>query len=206
VTVSGVDLSFATAVNPMIRIPRPHARHHPAASRPQGAVLLGFLILLAATGWTLSQWSQRAVDESQREYETELLWVGGQYRQAIESYFNGTPMGVKQLPGKLEDLIEDKRFPKPRRHLRKIYTDPMRPGKPLEVLMQGQKIIGVHSLATGEPFRRMGFDPGQENFSEAKTYRDWRFVANIRIAGPSTAASAPAAASAAGSSSDAQQP
>ena len=189
---------------------RPRLQAHPSsrAPRSRGAVLLGFLILLAATGWTLSQWSQRAVDERQRENEAELLWVGGQYRAAIESYFNGTPMGVKQLPSKLEDLIEDKRFPKPRRHLRKIYTDPMRPGQPMELLLQGQKIIGVRSIATGEPFRRTGFDAGQEKFADAITYADWRFVANMRgtTPAPAAGASAPAAAGASSPAAGSQQP
>ncbi len=202
--VSGADLPPLNAA--MMRTHRQAARLSAAAPRPRGAVLLGFLILLAATGWTLSQWSQRAVDERQRDNEAELLWVGGQYRQAIESYFNGTPMGVKQLPTKLEDLIEDKRFPKPRRHLRKAYTDPMTPGKPLELLMQGRQIIGVRSTSSGEPFRRSGFDAGEEKFAEAVTYGDWRFVANMRSASPAGAASAPAAAGASAPLPGAQQP
>jgi type II secretory pathway pseudopilin PulG len=152
-------------------------------------VLLGFLVLLAATGWTVSQWSQRASDERQRENEAELLWVGGQYRQAIESYYNGTPVGVKVLPTKLDELIEDKRFPQPRRHLRRLYTDPMNPGKRMLVLKVGRNIVGVRSASTAEPFRHAGFEPGDEKFADAVSYADWQFVASVRGLSAATAAS-----------------
>lgn len=173
-----------------------------ALQRPtRGAVLLGFLVLLAASGWTVAQWAQSAADEHQRQAEAELLWVGQQYRVAILSYYNAAPGGVKRLPTKVEELLEDKRFPTSRRHLRQAYTDPLRPGEPLKLVMRAQQLIGVQSTASGEPFRKAGFDPGLEKFSEAGTYADWQFIAEIRGLGnlPGAAADAASAAGAGGS-------
>jgi hypothetical protein len=159
-------------------------------------VLLGFMVLLAAAGWTVAEYAQSAALERQREAEAELLWVGRQYRQAIESYYNATPAGVKQLPMKLEDLTEDKRFPTPRRHLRKVYTDPLKPGSALKVVKRGAFIAGVYSESNAEPFRKAGFEAGEESFSDAITLSDWRFVANARGLPASAGASASPNASA----------
>lgn len=60
--------------------------------------------------------------KSQRDKEAELLYVGEQFRQAIMSYYN---TGTKQYPETLENLLEDKRLPAIKRHLRKIYKDPI---------------------------------------------------------------------------------
>ena len=78
----------------------------------------------------------------QRERETELLWRGQQYRQAIASYCN-----VKQgmYPAKLEDLLKDPRFPATVRHLRRLYLDPMT-GKEWELVKDpAERLIGVRS-------------------------------------------------------------
>ncbi len=182
----------------------PPARTTPAhrpARPPRGAVLLGFLVLLAASGWTVARWGQAAADERQREAEAELLWVGQQYRQAIESYYNATPGGVKKLPVRVEDLLEDKRFPTSRRHLRQAYGDPLRPGEPLQLIIRAEQLVGVRSPAQGLPFRRTGFPNGLEKFSEAGSYAEWEFVANVRGLGnlpgaPGTPASGATAASA----------
>ncbi|RZS58021.1 type II secretion system protein [Sphaerotilus mobilis] len=167
----------------------------------RGAVLLGFLVLLAASGWTAARWGQAAADERQREAEAELLWVGQQYRQAIESYYNATPGGVKKLPVRVEELLEDKRFPTSRRHLRQAYGDPLRPGAALKLIVRADQLVGVRSEAKGLPFRRTGFPVGLEKFAEATDYAEWEFVANVRgvsnlPGAPGTAASGPGAASA----------
>lgn len=173
----------------------------PRMARPvRGAVLLGFLVLLAASGWTVARWGQAAADERQRVAEAELLWVGQQYRLAIESYYNATPGGVKKLPVKVEDLLEDKRFPTSRRHLRQPYGDPLRPGEPLKLIIRAEQLVGVRSEANGLPFRRSGFPNGLEKFSEANSYTEWEFVANVRGVNNLPGAPGAAASGAAGAS------
>ena len=123
--------------------------------------------------------TQRLVDKRQREAEAELLWVGQAYRQAIESYWRQSPGPVRALPAQLEDLVHDNRFPQPRRHLRKLYADPVAPEQAWGLVRQGNAVVGVYSTAPGEPFRQDGFDEVNVGFSGARSYADWRFVAKL---------------------------
>jgi hypothetical protein len=124
----------------------------------------------------------------QRERERELLWIGAQYRRAIASYHAASPGSVPQFPATLEDLLEDKRFPNPRRHLRRLYADPMT-GRPDWTLIREQgAIVGVASRSAAEPFKRAGFAAEDNTFAGQPRYADWRFVH------PATAAPAAAAA------------
>ena len=176
----------------------PHTANRLARARPRrGAVLLGFLVLLAGSGWTLAEWSQSAAHARQRQDEAELLWAGQQYKQALESYYNGTPRGVKVLPATLEELLEDRRFPQPVRHLRRLYRDPMSADGQWVVIKRGPQIIGVRSASERRPFRRSDFEPGLETFDQAVTYADWSFTAALR----GLSASPPAAAAAASGAS-----
>jgi type II secretory pathway pseudopilin PulG len=117
--------------------------------------------------WSLAQ---------QREKEAELLFVGNQYREAIGRYYDATPGGGKRYPQKLEDLLEDNRYPMPVRHLRKLYADPLT-GKPDWVIMEGPEggIMGVHSRATGKPLKQAEFGQVNRTFQEAPSYNEWRF-------------------------------
>lgn len=87
----------------------------------------GFVYLWALFGVTLAGIVMAGVGQvwqvkAQREKEAELLYVGEQFRKAIMSYYN---TGTKQFPETLEELLEDKRTPAIKRHLRKIYMDPI---------------------------------------------------------------------------------
>jgi len=114
----------------------------------------------------------------QREREQELLFVGGQFRNAIASYYNAVPVAaLRRYPATLTDLIKDPRFPNTRRHLRRIYVDPMA-GKPEWGLVRGIDggVIGVYSLSEKEPIR-ISFPSGpNKEFSGKKRYADWKFI------------------------------
>lgn len=81
-------------------------------------VVLVIAIGLAAIG---EQWSMSA-DQQRRE---ELAWVGEQYVRAIESYHESAPDGVKRYPPSLEELLHDSRFAGMKRHLRRVYVNPV---------------------------------------------------------------------------------
>jgi type II secretory pathway pseudopilin PulG len=125
----------------------------------------------------------RARFEAQREKELQLLWVGNQYRQALRSYQSALPQGGRaQYPLKLDDLLEDNRFPNPLHHLRRIYADPFT-GKADWVLeRQGDRIVGVHSTSTDAPVRHADLGPGNEALAQGKTYADWHFLATDPVA------------------------
>lgn len=87
-----------------------------------GFVYLWALFAVALAGIVMAGTGQVWQAKSQREKEAELLYVGEEFRKAIMSYYN---TGTKQYPESLEDLLQDKRTPAIKRHLRKIYTDPV---------------------------------------------------------------------------------
>jgi len=148
----------------------------PTRAATRGFMLIGLLVLLALSGWSLSTYTQGAAAARQREAELDLLWIGQQYRQAIESYYRASPGPIKQLPIRFEDLLQDPRYPNPLRHLRRLYRDPLAPDEPWGVVRLNGLIVGVYSQARGEPFRRVDFGPGLESFTGATSYADWRFI------------------------------
>lgn len=142
----------------------------------RGVVLMGLVVLLALAGLAVLKFGESAATARQREREAQLLWVGQQYRAALESYYRASPGPAKHLPLTLDELVRDSRFPNPVRHLRKIYPDPLQPEVPWGLVRRGSQIIGVYSQSDGAPLRRAGFAPGLESFEGAAQYSAWRFL------------------------------
>lgn len=142
-----------------------------------GFTFIGILIIVALSGIALSGvgivWHQTI----QRENEKELLFIGDQYRAAISSYYESTPGGTKQYPKKLEDLLLDNRFPVIKRHIRRLYDDPMTTNQSWGVIKQQDYIVGVYSLSTQQAIKKTGFPTLYESFAETTTYDEWKFVA-----------------------------
>lgn len=135
-----------------------------------------FSVALAATG---ELWSTLA----QREREDELLRVGGEIRRAIISYSAATRAGTPAYPTSLDDLLEDRRGPQVRRHLRKIYADPMTRSTDWGLVkLQDGRIRGVFSRSQQAPIKTAGFPFGLEHFEKAETYQDWQFAHQPRVA------------------------
>lgn len=145
------------------------------ARRQSGVTYVGLLFIVALAGVSLggvaSLWSL----ESRREKEKELLFVGEAYRRAVASYYENGPNGIKEYPQKLEDLVEDRRHPKPMHHLRRLYREPMSQTPDWILLRQQGRIVGVASSVEKKPIKIAGFLPQQEGFEAAVTYRDWQF-------------------------------
>ena len=165
------------------------------SNEKRGIVLLALLIALALAGIFLSLavdvWSM----SRQRERERDLLFVGEQYRQAIQRYYLAAPAGSgRVLPANFEVLLNDDRYPTPVHHLRRAYPDPITGTADWGTVRIDDRIIGVHSLSEAEPLKQAGFAPAYRHFSEAKTYSDWIFQFRVpggRLAAPSAAASSP---------------
>ena len=136
------------------------------------------LVLVSVMGISLVPVSTYWSTIAKREKEKELLFRGDQIRRAIESYFNGVPgKGGSQYPGSLKELIKDPRYPTPKRHLRKLYKDPMDVGSEWSFIMtKGGRIKGVFSKSKEKPLKVGNFPVGYESFEKAKTYSDWKFV------------------------------
>ncbi len=93
--------------------------------RPRGFTYLGVLLAVAVLGIGLTAASQVWVTMARRERMVQLRWVVEQYAQAIESYHDASPGSAKTYPGSLADLLEDKRYVTLRRHLRRVYVNPL---------------------------------------------------------------------------------
>lgn len=131
-------------------------------------------LVIAAIGMqgAAVMWQQ----QTQRDNEASLLETGEAYRLAIGRYYESTPQPVKQYPVRLEELLEDKRFPVPKRHLRKLYPDPFSVKQGMTLVVKEGRIVGVHSQSLLAPIRHSGYQESQTGFLQAKHYRDWLFV------------------------------
>lgn len=177
-----------------------------------GFVYLWALFAVTLAGIVMAGTGQIWQTKSQREKETELLYVGEQFHKAIMSYHNSSSGGAKQYPKSLEDLLQDNRTPVIKRHLRKIYPDPVTNTtdwgiveEPAPAQSSGISsninpgIIGVYSLSKKVPIKKDNFPEHFAKFSEASTYQDWQFVYkpgntnNSSTPSKSTSTSAPSA-------------
>ena len=164
----------------------------PTARSEGGFTYIGILLALALFGVALAATGDVWRTAAQRERERELLFVGDQFRNALLSYYGATPAGQRRYPRVLEDLVEDNRYPVPRRHLRRIYADPIT-GKPDWVLVDapGGGIAGVHSRSEAKPLKTGNFAAQDVKFEGAGRYSDWKFGFDDPAAVPSTRRAAP---------------
>ncbi len=168
----------------------------------KGFIFLWALFAAALAGIMLAGTGQVWQITSQREKEKELLFIGDQFRQAVMSYYNDESGGSKEYPESLEQLLEDKRGVTTKRHLRKIFIDPMtnttdwglveepepeQEDSAVSISSAKKKgIIGVYSLSKGMPMKVGNFKEHNEDFSDAVTYQDWKFVFAQEAAGTSS--------------------
>jgi type II secretory pathway pseudopilin PulG len=147
------------------------------ASRECGFTYLGILIALALVSLSLAAAGTVWSVQKQRQREQQLLWVGQQFRDAIARYHSATPLNLHQYPRALEELVEDRRGPAVRRHLRRIYADPLTGAMDWDLVRTPEgAIIGVASLSMDTPRKRAHFDEVDAAFEGARCYCDWRFV------------------------------
>lgn len=158
----------------------PHRTGRRAAG---GFTYFGVLFLVMLMGLGLSGALELWSTASRRAHERELLWVGNQYARALQSYYRESP-GTKQFPQSLDQLIEDRRFPNTRRHLRKLYADPITQSTEWGLVMSPDgRIAGVHSLSEAEPMKKAEFPRRWEDFRAREKYSEWRFVADVGLLG-----------------------
>jgi type II secretory pathway pseudopilin PulG len=155
------------------------ARRFPLG-RPNGFAYLALLAAIVIIGVILGAagryWSTAVL----RDKEEELLFRGGQYRQAIEQYYHAIP-GRPQYPQTIDDLLADNRTAAGKHYLRRKYKDPITNGAFVEIRDQlSGRIIGVRSSSEKRPLKQAGF-PEQDKDMEGKSkYSEWQFVAVIQ--------------------------
>jgi len=131
--------------------------------------LHGVVLAVAGTMWHVAQ---------KREKERELLFVGDQFRRALRSYAASGPGLAGQLPRSLDDLIRDPRVPGIRRHLRKVFVDPMTGTTDWGLVLtpDGNAILGVYSRSQDAPLKTGNFPVDDQEFEGASMYSEWKFL------------------------------
>ena len=144
--------------------------------RHRGFTYLGMLLAVAFLGIGLAAIGTVWSTVAQREREAQLLFAGDAYRAAIDSYYASGPL-AHQLPKALDDLIEDRRGPLLRRHLRRLYPDPMTGQLDWQLTRDPDGgITGLNSASPRAPLKRANFSADDAAFEMAECYCDWKFV------------------------------
>jgi len=153
------------------------ARSRARTTRQHGFAYVAVLLFLALFGAVSANVAVLGRAMGQRSAEEDLLFVGMQFRDAIRSYYEARRDGVR-YPRSLDDLLLDKRFPATKRHLRKVFTDPMTGGEDwgLVTAPGGGVIMGVYSKASATPLKVDGFPPELDRFKDSTTFAQWQFV------------------------------
>jgi type II secretory pathway pseudopilin PulG len=147
-------------------------------TRPQqGFTYIGLLIMVAIIAAGATAALEAGATLQRRDVEAELLAIGGEFRAALQSYADATPVGMPQAPLELKELLRDPRYPGVRRHLRRIYADPLSGRSEWGIVRAPDgRIAGIHSLSKTSVIRRTDFPLGLEHFTKASRHDEWVFA------------------------------
>lgn len=152
-------------------------RSNPAPARGFSyAVVLVAIVLIGIFAGVANVMTSRIV---QADRETELLFRGMAYRNAIQRYY----AVAKRYPRSLDELLKDSRFAS-RPYLRERYPDPMAVKDGMTNENGGWRLLraadggiaGVASRSLQEPMKKANFPLGFEKFDDAKSYAEWLFA------------------------------
>lgn len=158
----------------------------------RGFTYLAVLFLVALTAAGLAALGQAWSTAAQRERERELQFRGEAIAAAIARYQRASPNpAAPELPRSLDDLLEDRRGPAVRHHLRQPYADPFTGEADWELLPQDgadPARFGALRSRSDRPLLRTQAPDGRELHQAS----DWLFVAPpLATAAAMPAASAP---------------
>lgn len=150
-----------------------------------GFTYIGLLIFIAILGLIATATVTAGSAMQRRLAEDELLFIGSQFQAAFKTYYATSPPGQRPYPSSLNDLIRDPRYAGVRRHLRKIYADPLTGREEWGTIeAPGGGIMGIYSLSAETPIRVVGFEPEFAAFDRKNKYSEWVFTYTPN-AGPS---------------------
>ena len=167
--------------------------------RQAGFTYLGLIIFVTIIGLVGAATLKIGALLQRAAAEEELLDIGAAFSAALDSYAAATPQGASPYPPSLKELLKDPRVPGVRRHLRKIFVDPLTGKAEWGVVYLGEGttgVVAVHSLSTARPLKIANFDSRFAGLDNADTISAWRFKARDPALGqgprqPQPAAPAP---------------
>lgn len=128
-------------------------RDRRGATRPRGFTYLWLLLLVAIGSVSLVALGQLWHTTGQRERERELIFRGEQIARGLAAFHAASGVGPPRWPRTLDEVVQDKRGPVDRHHLRQRYADPMAPDGQWALITDGQGgITGVHSTSQALAF------------------------------------------------------
>ena len=146
--------------------------------RQRGFTYVGLIVLVAILGLVGAATVKVESLLRRAEAEQELLETGAEFTRALRSYAAATPRGQPTQPPSLKELLRDPRFPEPRRHLRKVYIDPITGKAEWGILYLADRtgVIGVYSLSDSAPLKVANFDYRFQNFENRERISEWAFT------------------------------
>jgi type II secretory pathway pseudopilin PulG len=150
------------------------------SGRQAGFTYLGLIIFVTIIGLVGAATLKIGALLQRAAAEEELLDIGAAFSAALDSYAAATPQGASPYPPSLKELLKDPRVPGVRRHLRKIFVDPLTGKAEWGVVYLGDGttgVVAVHSLSTAKPLKVANFDSRFAGLDNADTISAWRFKA-----------------------------
>ena len=150
------------------------------SGRQAGFTYLGLIIFVTIIGLVGAATLKIGALLQRAAAEEELLDIGAAFSAALDSYAAATPQGASPYPPSLKELLKDPRVPGVRRHLRKIFVDPLTGKAEWGVVYLGEGttgVVAVHSLSAAKPLKVANFDSRFAGLDNADTISAWRFKA-----------------------------
>lgn len=151
---------------------------HTLNGKQQGFTYASVAILVAVIGLVGAMSLRLGVTMQRAAAEQALLDIGTEYGNALASYAAATPPGQPNYPHSFAELLKDPRFPTLRRHLRRIYVDPMT-GKAEWGIVKATEnggILAIYSLSKAAPIKIGNFPPRFVAFEGKSSLSDWKFT------------------------------
>jgi type II secretory pathway pseudopilin PulG len=154
-------------------------------AREKGFTYVGLIVLVTIIGLVGAATLKADALLRRAAAEQELLEIGAAFSAALTSYAEATPRGQPQQPPTLDELLKDPRFPGTRRHLRKIFVDPvtgkaewgivwLNKGKGIDGA-GGRGVVAVYSLSESKPLKQANFDTRFLGLENREHLSDWKF-------------------------------
>ena len=144
-----------------------------------GFTYLGLIILVSVIGMVGAATLKIGALMQRAQAEEELLDIGAAFSAALQSYAQVTPKGQPLQPPSLQELLKDPRTPALRRHLRKIFADPVTGSTEWGIAYQADKVgvVAVYSRSQARPLKIGNFDARFVGFDGKRHLSDWKFIA-----------------------------
>lgn len=142
-----------------------------------GFAYMALLVVVFASSLALGVALPDKFQQAKRERETQLLFVGQQYANAIRLFYENPYVSVRRYPQTLDELLVDNRTPVPRHHLRQRYRDPITETSEWGLVQNEEdQIIGVYSLSKDKPLRTNFGEQDMVAIAAGDKYEDIKFV------------------------------